>query len=59
MVVSAGNISRRKIVDSSPTRAARWCSIRTQHGCHTFMISMASGLLGLALAAPRRSKVVA
>ncbi|HEX2665701.1 MAG TPA: hypothetical protein VHM93_22930 [Candidatus Acidoferrum sp.] len=30
-----------------------------QHGCHTFMISMGSGLVGLALAVPRRSKAVA
>jgi hypothetical protein len=30
-----------------------------QHGCHTFMISMVCGLVGLALAAPRRSKTVA
>ena len=30
-----------------------------QHGCHTFMISMVSGLVGLALALPRRSKAVA
>ena len=28
----------------------------SQHGCHTFMIFMVLGLLGLALAAPGRSK---
>jgi len=27
-----------------------------QHGCHTFMISVVFGLVGLALASPRRSK---
>lgn len=35
------------------------CSVvldRHQHRCHTFMIFMVSGLVGLALALPRRSK---
>ena len=30
-----------------------------QHGSHTFMVSMVSGLVGLGLAVPRRSKAVA
>ena len=30
-----------------------------QHGRHTFMVSMVSGLVGLGLAVPRRSKAVA
>lgn len=30
-----------------------------QHGSHTFMVSRVSGLVGLGLAVPRRSKAVA